>query len=53
MDIKEESKDKKFLENYDIVLDEENSEEKNGKNDDKKPAEKFSQQLFDWRKKNK
>ena len=49
--IKEKSKDKKFLENYDIVLDEENSEEKNGKNDDKKPAEKFSQQLFDWRKK--
>ena len=51
--IKEKSKDKKFLENYDIVLEEENSEEKNGKNDDKKPAEKFSQQLFDWRKKNK
>jgi len=51
--IKEKSKDKKLLENYDIVLDEENSEEKNGKNDDKKPAEKFSQQLFDWRKKNK
>ena len=51
--IKEESKNKKFLENYDIVLEEENSEEKNGKNDDKKPAEKFSQQLFDWRKKNK
>jgi len=50
--IKEKSKDKKFLENYDIVLEEENSEEKNGKNDDKKPAEKFSQQLFDWRKKN-
>ena len=49
--IKEKSKDKKFLENYDIVLEEENSEEKNGKNDDKKPAEKFSQQLFDWRKK--
>ena len=51
--IKEKSKDKKFLENYDIVLEEENSEEKNGKNDDKKPAEKFSQQLFDWKKKNK
>ena len=49
----EKSKDKKFLENYDIVLDEENSEEKSGDNDGKKPAEKFSQQLFDWRKKNK
>jgi hypothetical protein len=51
--IKEESKNKKFLENYDIVLDEENSEEKNEDNNDKKPGEKFSQQLFDWRKKNK
>ena len=51
--IKEKSKDKKFLENYDIVLEEENSEEKNGSSNDKKPGEKFSQELFDWRKKNK
>ena len=52
-DIKDIPKSKKFLENYDIVLDEEASEEKNGSSNDKKQGEKFSQELFDWRKKNK
>ena len=47
------SDNKKFLEKYDIVLDEEISNGENEMDDNKKPSEKFSQKLFDWRKKNK
>ena len=52
--IEDMTKNKKFLEKYDIMLEEEeSSDEQNGNEDIKKPGEKFSQKLFDWRKKNK
>ena len=49
----EKSDNKNFLEKYDIVLDEEISNEDNEDKEVEKPSEKFSQKLFDWRKKNK
>ena len=52
--IEDMTKNKKFLEKYDIMLEEEeSSDEQNGNENIKKPGEKFSQKLFDWRKKNK
>lgn len=45
------SEKKNFLDKYDIILDEELSEEQNQINEEEKPSEKFSQKLFDWRKK--
>ena len=53
INIGNKSENKNFLEKYDIVLDEEISEEQNENNEKEKPSEKFSQKLFDWRKKNK
>ena len=49
----EKPENKNFLEKYDIVLDEEISNEENEDKEVEKPSEKFSQKLFDWRKKNK
>ena len=49
----EKPENKNFLEKYDIVLDEEISNEENEDKEVEKPTEKFSQKLFDWRKKNK
>lgn len=53
INIGNKSEKKSFLDKYDIVLDDEISEEKNENNEEEKPSEKFSQKLFDWRKKNK
>ena len=49
----EKPENKNFLEKYDIVLDEEISNEENEDKEVEKSSEKFSQKLFDWRKKNK
>jgi len=51
INIGNKSEKKSFLDKYDIVLDDEISEEKNENNEEEKPSEKFSQKLFDWRKK--
>ena len=51
INIGNKSEKKSFLDKYDIVLDDEISEERNKNNEEEKPSEKFSQKLFDWRKK--